>query len=144
MPLGRDFNTTPVQAFYIGPTLDLDVTNTSNQSAVIEGRFIRVCSSVDCRIRVGDSPVAVATDVRLPANVVEYFAFTPVSGLLSFGLLRPRLMASFPSWSPTNEGRPRQTPLNPRGWRSSLPRHQRDDDWRVIHPISDLWRRGYR
>ena len=49
------------------------VTNAFGTSTTI----IRLVSTTDCFIKFGATPTAVATDMLLPANVVEYFGATP-------------------------------------------------------------------
>lgn len=55
----------------------------SGTSAAVTNAFgngttiIRLVSTTDCYLKFGATPTAVATDMLLPANVVEYFGATP-------------------------------------------------------------------
>lgn len=60
----------------------VSVSATSAQSAAFGANTheIRVVSTTNCHIKIGDDPTAAATDnngVYLPAGVVEYFHVSP-------------------------------------------------------------------
>lgn len=60
----------------------VSVAATSAQSAAFGARTfeIRVVSTTNCHINIGDNPTAAATDnngIYLPAGVVEYFHVNP-------------------------------------------------------------------
>jgi hypothetical protein len=60
----------------------ITVNGTSAQSAAIGAGIseIRVVSTTNCHINIGQNPTAAATDnngVYLPASVVEYYHVTP-------------------------------------------------------------------
>lgn len=60
----------------------VSVTSTSAQSAAFGNNThdIRLVSTTDCHINIGNNPTAAATDNNgylLPAGVVEYFHVTP-------------------------------------------------------------------
>ena len=56
---------------------------TSTQSAVLNAqtRLVRLHTDSICSVRFAVNPTAVTTDARLAANMTEYFAVPPGSGL---------------------------------------------------------------
>lgn len=61
----------------LGASTDVSFTGTSAQSGALTGTLVRVIAkSADCRITVGASPTAVATDTLLIDGVEYYFAIT--------------------------------------------------------------------
>lgn len=79
MSLARDKNGQYVQALRPRGTRKLSYTNTSSQSAVHPDScsIVRVCSTTDCYLAFGVSPVATNSSLYLPANTPEYFGVTP-------------------------------------------------------------------
>jgi hypothetical protein len=58
---------------------EITISGASAQSAAFnaETRMIRISADAACRIRVGASPTAVATDLRVGADSPEYFGVLP-------------------------------------------------------------------
>ena len=60
-----------------------ETVSVTGTSAAVTNAFgagttiIRLVSTTDCYLKFGATPTAVATDMLLPANVVEYFGATP-------------------------------------------------------------------
>jgi hypothetical protein len=53
-------------------------TSTANTTAFQAGtQVVRVIPSTACHIRFAQSPTALTTDPKLPANAAEYFVVTP-------------------------------------------------------------------
>jgi hypothetical protein len=59
------------------------IAGASAQSAALQPgtNFVRVSSDVVCSIKVGANPMAAATNMRLAAGAVEYFAVLPAQSM---------------------------------------------------------------
>jgi hypothetical protein len=57
----------------------VNVAAAANASAPLNAgtRMVRLCSSTSCRFLVGPAVTALATSIRLPADVVEYVGVAP-------------------------------------------------------------------
>ena len=75
--LGRDYSSHILPAGE-EPSLNsenITIEVSSNVGSTFNGetRFIRVVAEIDCRIAIGENPVADGNSVLLPAGNVEYF-----------------------------------------------------------------------
>ncbi len=68
-----------IPAIFPGTMSKVTVTSTSAQSVALGAStgLVRIAVSTDCFVAFGANPTAVATDMFMPAGLVEYFAVDP-------------------------------------------------------------------
>lgn len=77
MPEERPLARPPLPTIYPKATVKQAIGAASAATAALDASVVRVVSTVDCYLAFGSAPTATNSSMFLPANTVEYFAFTP-------------------------------------------------------------------
>lgn len=78
MPLARDTDRQLVQAMRPWTTQQLTIGAAAVNATAVAKTVVRLCATCDVRVKISQAGTsATATDLLLPAYVVEYFGTTP-------------------------------------------------------------------